>query len=280
MSSVKKKFSKSINPEFNEPSFNNIDIKKSRNTNIEHTSDDEQNKSGSDIEVNTITYPIKITIVGDSYVGKTSILKRYFKNIFEKDATSATVSASFNSKTIKIDPYTLADLKIWDTAGQEKYRALTKSFLNGSNGIIIVFDLSNEQSFNNLNSWIDDIKNAVDIEKVEMILVGNKSDLPNKKISYEQAKKFAEDNDMQYQTVSAKDGVNIETLFEKMGIACVKMIIKEQKKIEELKEKGYNENGERISNLSGFKNNIDNEKIIISEINDNEQNNKKAKKCC
>lgn len=280
MSSQKPNLTKSTNPVL-ETTFNSEDVKdlkKSYNPNDEeHLDDDELNKSGSDIEVNTTIIPLKITMIGSSYVGKTSILKRYLHNQFEKDSTSATINVAFHNKKIKVDPYTFADLKIWDTAGQEQYRALTKSYINGSNGILIVFDLTNEKSFNDLNSWMDEIKNAIDVNKVEMILVGNKSDLPDQKVDKEQALKFAKDNNMDYQIVSAKDGINIESLFEKIGNDCVKILQEEQKTLE-MGGKDINDKGQRISNLSGqFENNINNEKLLLNENVDNENKNRK---CC
>ena len=275
MSSINQNISKSTNPAL-EVTFNSMDIKRSHNTNVEEPlDDDENNKSGSYIEVNTTTIPLKITMIGNSYVGKTSIIKRYLHNQFEKESTSPTINAAFHIKKIKIDPYTFADLKIWDTAGQEKYRSLTKNYLNGSNGILVVFDLTSKKSFDDLNSWMDEIKNTIDINKVEIILVGNKSDLPNQKIDKKEASKFAKDNNMEYQIVSAKDGLNIESLFEKIGNDCVK-IIQEEQKTEEMEKKNINDNGQRISNLSGqFENNINNEKLVINENKDN-----KSQKCC
>ena len=253
------------------PELDNLNIKDSCRRNDSQKNDDNEedlNKSGSDMEVNASTYQIKIIMIGNSNVGKTSILKRYFHNKFEDNSTAATVSAIFQSKKIKIDPFTIADLHIWDTAGQEQYRSLTKTYIYGSNGIVLVFDLTDEKSFNDLDFWIEEINEAVDKDKVIKILIGNKSDLQNKKISYDTANKYAEKHNMKFHTVSAKDGINIDMVFEILGNECFKNIQEEQKRLEEeeLKEK---EKGERISSLSGqFENNV------------NEQNEKKAKKCC
>ena len=241
----------------------------------ENNSDDDPNKSGSDMEVKTTTYPLKITIVGSSTVGKTSIIKRYIENKFEELSTKATIVAEFKAKKINIDPFTEAELQIWDTAGQEMYRSMTKNYLHDSNGILIVFDLTNEKSFEDLDSWIEDINNTVD-EKVPKIIIGNKSDLPEKKISFEQASKYAEEHKMKYQIVSAKNGINIDLLFEMIGNECIKVILERQKELEEEEE----ENKGRPTGLSGqFEDNINNEKIVLEENNEQKEE-QKSKKCC
>ena len=243
------------------------------NENNENNSDDEANKSGSDIEIDIKTFPLKITMIGNASVGKTSIIKRYLENKFELNSTEATINALFHSKKIKVDPFTEADLQIWDTAGQERYRSMTKNYLLNANGIFIVFDLCDEKSFNDLDSWLEDIKDTIDENNVIKILVGNKSDLSDIKITNENASKYAKEHDMKYLSVSAKDGVNIESLFEIMGNDCIRRIQDEQKRNEE--EGALNENGQRITGLSGqFENNIN-----IGNNNDNDGD-KKNKKCC
>ena len=239
----------------------------------ENNSDDDPNKSGSDMEVKATTYPLKITIVGSSSVGKTSILKRYIENQFDELSPTATIVAEFKAKKINIDPFTEAELQIWDTAGQEMYRSVTKNYLHDSNGILIVFDLTNEKSFEDLDSWIEDINNTVD-EKVPRILIGNKSDLPEKKISFEQASKYAQEHNMKYQIVSAKNGINIDMLFDMIGSECIKAIQERQKELEEEEE----ENKGRPTGLSGqFENN---EKISLEDNEQKEEQEQKSKKCC
>ena len=150
---------------------------------------------------------------------------------------------------------------------------MTKNYLLNANGIFIVFDLCDEKSFNDLDSWLEDIKDTIDENNVIKILVGNKSDLSDIKITNENASKYAKEHDMKYLSVSAKDGVNIESLFEIMGNDCIRRIQDEQKRNEE--EGDLNENGQRITGLSGqFENNIN-----IGNNNDNDGD-KKNKKCC
>ena len=235
---------------------------------------DEVNKSGSDIEVSIKNYHLKITFVGDSSVGKTSIISRFVNNTFD-DEKGCTISAFFERKKIKIDPFNEADLEIWDTAGQERFRALTKNYLINSKGVVIVFDLTREESFNNLKSWIDDLNEILADNEIEKILVGNKCDLPEPKISNEEINKFANEYNMQYLAVSAKEGINIEILFEILATKYIKNIQELQKKIE---EEGLN--NENKKDKSGIK--ID-ENIEIKENNkDNniKKFNENSSKCC
>ena len=231
------------------------------NEEIDHNYDDENNKSGSDIETQTNTYPLKISMVGNSSVGKTSIAKRYFENTFI-NTTEASVNAMYYNKKIKIDAFTEAELQVWDTMGQEKYRSLTRNYLINANGILVVFDLSDEKSFNDLNFWIEEINNVVEDKNVVKILVGNKSDIPEKKIENQKVLDYANEHNMKYLSVSAKDGVNIEYLFEVIGVDCVKKIKNEQKRIEE--EELNKNNNEESHNLSAI----------------SKKGNKKSKQCC
>ena len=230
-----------------------------------NTSDDEDNNSGSDIEVDIKKYPLKITMVGNSSVGKTSIINRYFENKFDLNSTEPTINAFFHCKNIKIDPFTEAQMQIWDTAGQEKYRSLTKNYLLNANGILIVFDLSDEKSFNDLDSWIEEINNIIDEKKVVIILVGNKSDLPDQKIDNDKALTYAKKYNMKYLSVSAKEGINIDYLFEIIGSDCIRKIQEEPNNEEEDLAKKNN----RISTLSGQFEDLE-----------NKQTDQKTKKCC
>ena len=235
--------------------------------------DSDDNKSDSDIQCNVTTIDLKIILVGNSSVGKTSIIHKFIDRNFEEQIT-ATVSTTFKAKKIKIDPFTEANLKIWDTAGQERYRSLTANYIRGSNGVLVVFDLANKGSFEELDKWMEIIRNVIAENKIEKILVGNKTDLPEeeKVISDEMATKYADEHNMKYFSVSAKEGINIDLLFEQLGNDCIKNL-QEQ-------EKEENKNEERLSALSGqFKNEV-NEKVILEEKNNNNNTNPNTKKCC
>ena len=122
-------------------------------------------------------------------------------------------------------------MNIWDTAGQEKYRSMTRDYLRNSHGVFLVFDLSNKKSFDSLNLWLGEINNSDINKNYVKMLIGSKSDFKQKEVDKETAKKFAEENNMKYLEVSAKDGINIESMFEMMGIECVKILEKENKSL-------------------------------------------------
>jgi len=116
----------------------------------------------------------KYLIVGDSGVGKTSIMMRYTQNEFQEEYMS-TVGIDFKIKKIETDDLR-AVLNIWDTAGQERFRTITKSFYKGSHGIVLTYSITDPTSFSHIDSWISQIKNNCN-EQTHIILVGCKSDL-------------------------------------------------------------------------------------------------------
>ena len=158
-------------------------------------------------------YNFKLILIGDIAVGKTSILNRFVENDF-KSAYHCTLGVEYKVKSLRINQNTVANLKIWDTCGEEKYRTITRQYYRDTNGVILVFDLTNKDSFDKLGGWLKDI-NENGPEDVSVILVGNKSDLKEKKLFLsEEAKRFALQNQMPYVEVSAKLGANISTLFD------------------------------------------------------------------
>jgi len=132
---------------------------------------------------------LKLIIVGDSGVGKTNILTRFTKNVFNHE-NKTTIGVEFASKVIKIQDHILK-LQIWDTAGQERFKSLTVAYYKGSRGAIIVFDVTKRESFENVINWLNDIKKNGDKETI-IILVGNKNDMEEREVSFEEAKSFSE----------------------------------------------------------------------------------------
>ena len=157
--------------------------------------------------------PCKIVLVGQSGVGKTNIITKYVSNEFSED-TESTNGASFASKEISYDKLKKTlKMEIWDTAGQEKFRSLTRFFYKDAAIAILVYDITRKDSFLHIPSWINELTN-VKIEDIIFALVGNKIDLNDKReISFEEGEKFAKDNNFIFQEVSAKTGENFPELF-------------------------------------------------------------------
>ena len=152
----------------------------------------------------------KIVFVGDSAVGKTSIIKRYHSNDFSPE-TPSTIGAAFVSKTVN-SPYGEAILHLWDTAGQERYRSLVPMYARHSSIAIIVFDTSDPKSFNTVEDWVQRVKEDV-TNDCKILIAGNKCDLPPQ-FQKEKVDEWAKKNDMMVFYVSAKTGQGIDILFD------------------------------------------------------------------
>ena len=154
----------------------------------------------------------KMIVLGESRVGKTSLIKRYTKDQFG-GVYLTTVGIDFQNKTIEIEDKKVK-LQVWDTAGQERFRNVAKNYFQSTQGFLLVFDITDKESFQKLNDfWIGQLKmNAP--EKAKSVLVGNKSDLAGQRqVSIEEAEEFAKDNNLKYYEVSAKEGTKVVELF-------------------------------------------------------------------
>ena len=156
----------------------------------------------------------KIIIIGDSNVGKSNILSRYTKDQFQGNS-KATVGVELGTKFVKVEGVG-AKLQIWDTAGQERYRSLTSSYYKGCHGCFIVYDITNEQSFESINTWYEQaVKEAG--KEVSIILVGNKCDLENeRKVSKEKGEEKARTMNASFFETSALSKVNIDDIFKEI----------------------------------------------------------------
>lgn len=160
----------------------------------------------------------KILLIGDSGVGKSSLLLRFADNAYNECYIS-TIGVDFKVRMIHKESKVIK-LQIWDTAGQERFRTITSSYYRGSHGIIIVYDVTNIESFNNVKIWLNDISRYAG-SNVSKILVGNKSDLSNKRqVDYNVAKAFANEHDVPFMETSVKDAVNVEAAFM-MLLDCI-----------------------------------------------------------
>ena len=156
----------------------------------------------------------KIVLIGDTSVGKTNILSKYLTNEFDPDS-KATVGVEFGTKDFKIDN-NIVKVQIWDTAGQERYRSITNAYYKGAKGSLLVYDITNPKSFENLDKWLSDLKTNGE-EKISIILIGNKSDLEeDRKITTEQGKEKAEFYKLAFMETSALNGNNIEKAFNEL----------------------------------------------------------------
>ena len=161
---------------------------------------------------------VKTIIVGDSGVGKTSLLVRYIRNKFDPKCPP-TLGVEFMAKPIEIEKYNI-EFQLWDTAGQELFRAVTKGYYRGSIGAFICFDLTNHDSFLHVGRWLNDIIETAR-KDCFYILVGNKSDLKaERQVPKEEAELFAQNNNMQYFECSSLTGDNINELM----LACLSLI--------------------------------------------------------
>ena len=156
-------------------------------------------------------YIFKLILIGNSGVGKSCILQRYMKHTFQ-ETYKCTIGVDFLMKSLIINGKTVK-LQLWDTAGQEKYKSMVSSYYRGANVALIIFDLTNHMSFDALPSWIENYyKNGP--EQKNIILIGNKKDLEvERQVTQEEAETFAETNNMIYFETSAKDGENIDYVF-------------------------------------------------------------------
>ena len=164
-----------------------------------------------EIEKINYDYLLKYIIVGDSAVGKSNLLLRFIHDDFKIEYQS-TIGVEFDAKNLNIKNK-IFRLQIWDSAGQETYRSLTRAYYKNCVCAILVYDISNRESFENISQWVNHcIENSP--KKVFMILVGNKCDLiESRQIPFEKGKEMAEKNNMMFFETSAKTGENVEKIF-------------------------------------------------------------------
>ena len=151
-------------------------------------------------------------MIGDSGVGKTSVILRFTQNIFKEEFLNS-IGVDFKSKDLSIDGKKIK-LQIWDTAGQERFRTITSSYYRNAHAIVVVFDLTNRQSYEHVQRWMNDI-NKFAKDNVLKFLIGNKADLINERqVHYEEARALASQMNTTYFSLSAKKNENINEFFE------------------------------------------------------------------
>ncbi|OHS98341.1 small GTP-binding protein [Tritrichomonas foetus] len=168
----------------------------------------------------------KVVVLGPASVGKTSIIHRYCNGVFQKD-TLSTIGAGFFTHSLNIDNDEIT-LLLWDTAGEERFRSVAPSLLRGANGLILVFDLTSPQSFEDLNIYLEMFLDVVQVDlscQLPILILGNKSDLGNQEVSDEVVEAWAQKNSivLSYK-VSAKTGENVKEAIDELVNLLLKPI--------------------------------------------------------
>ncbi|XP_013085836.1 ras-related protein Rab-35-like isoform X1 [Biomphalaria glabrata] len=165
----------------------------------------------------------KLLIIGDSGVGKSSLLLRFADNVFSGTYIT-TIGVDFKIRTIEVNGERVK-LQIWDTAGQERFRTITSTYYRGTHGVLVVYDVCSGESFANVQRWLHEIDQNCDV--VNRILVGNKDDDPDRKVVLTQdAQRFAERMQIQLFETSAKENKNVEEMFK----AITRQVLETKKK--------------------------------------------------
>jgi Ras-related protein Rab-2A len=162
-------------------------------------------------EIESIPLTFKYILVGDTCVGKTCLLLQFTNHKFEQ-MYDVTIGVEFGTYTHYIGNHAIK-MQVWDTAGQENFRSITRAYFRSAVCALVVFDITSRESFNNIRTWIQDV-NESNKFVTTIVLVGNKADLEHKRvISYEEAKKYADENNALYIETSAKNGKNVDDAF-------------------------------------------------------------------
>ena len=249
----------------------------------------------------------KLILVGDVAVGKTSIINSLMGQKFSEEY-EPSIGVDFFSKTLKYKGKSIK-FQIWDSAGQEKFKSLIPNYIRGASLIILVYDITNKKTFDNLSSWIEFINNY---ENTNIVICGNKIDLKDKReVSYEEGKNFSEEKKMDFFEVSAKEETNLLTMLFSSVVTLPFFstltgdVLNKEELVNELeKENNDNVNNQDDENNLGIGNEAKNKKLNVnnskransnlpensvdqSDINtvgDNNklglEKNKKKRKCC
>jgi len=168
-------------------------------------------KSPAAVQSLPYKYLFKYIIVGDTAVGKSCLLLQFTDKRFQP-VHDLTIGVEFGSRTITIEDNQIK-LQIWDTAGQEKFRSITRSYYRGAAGALLVYDITRRETFDHLQSWLEDCRRYSN-QNIVIMLIGNKSDLENKrKVSKEEGEAFAKKHNLTFLETSAKTAENVEAAF-------------------------------------------------------------------
>ncbi len=168
--------------------------------------------------MNKYDYLMKCILVGDSGVGKSCLLYQFLAHEFRKEI-EPTIGMEFGAKILELNDL-IVRLQIWDSAGQENYRSITRSYYRNTICGFLVYDITSRKSFENIKQWLDETRTYGSAD-LYLVLVGNKCELTNREVEYKEGKAFAEDNKMHFFETSAKENINVQEMF----IEIVKIIL-------------------------------------------------------
>ena len=221
----------------------------------------------------------KVVIVGESGVGKTSIISQFINETFQIN-TESTSGATFSSKTVLCSNNNKLKLEIWDTAGQERFRALTKMFYKDAGAAIVVYDITQKKSFEEIQKyWVEQIKTFND--KIILVIVANKSDLIEKEgIKEDVVRKYANDINASFIVCSALNRNGIDEIFLTIGNKYFKLDADDNKNNNNNNNKENNDNKDNKDNNVSDKHKNNNIKLNIEDVKKQNEEKKKKKGCC
>ena len=222
-------------------------------------------KKGSESSTLNISYDFlfKVSLIGDSATGKTSIITRFIDDIF-KEETSTTIGVDFKIVSLDLGENTYAKMQIWDTCGSERFKSITASFLKSCSAFILVFDLNRKNTFKSIENWIKTINENT--KPKFLILIGNKCDL-KREVEKDEIILFCEKNKLNYIEISVKENKNVEKIFKEVAYQLYKDI-----KIKKSENKNANLQEFEIGGFKNIK--------IEDEKNEKNETKKKNNKCC
>lgn len=160
-------------------------------------------------------YLFKIVLIGDSGVGKSGLLSRFTRNEFSPENLKTTIGVEFATRSVQVDGKTIK-AQIWDTAGQERFRAITNTYYRGAVGALVIYDMTNNASFEHVKHWLKEVRDHADSQLVIM-LVGNKSDLRNiQRVQTDISQQLCEKEKISFIETSALDATNVELAFQRI----------------------------------------------------------------
>lgn len=262
---------------------------KNKTSNKKHKSKSSNDKNDETLEQGTFklnptpnvlntSIVLKILLLGNGTVGKTSLINRYLKNVYNP-VYLTTIGIDQSIKFLSVNNKHIK-LSIWDTAGQEQFRTIAKSFYNKTDAVILCFDLTEKESLDSISYWIEQLCNKIELNKIGLVLVGTKLDLADlEKVEgiSEEVKKYVDKYNIKYYKTSSLSGVNVKEVFNYL----IKLTLN-IKKLKEFENDKKDENGDTIFDIIELDNEESkkiNEKSLMNQNNSKLKSNNKRKGC-